>query len=124
MSASSRRIAKLEASTEHLRTFGDLAAAYFRATEAGRYRPKRASSLKHEQMVYRVHVERPLADIPIDMFSRRTIKSVLAIAGDAEFQSLGVLVEVGYLPALDGLNILAKCGRELGLGHAKSVTWP
>lgn len=75
--AMSRRIAKLEASTEHLKTFGDLAAAYFRATEAGRYRPKRASSLKHERMVYRVHVEGPLADIPIDMLSRRTIKSVL-----------------------------------------------
>lgn len=73
----SRRIAKLEASTEHLKTFGDLAAAYFRATKAGRYRPKRVSSLKHERMVYRVHVEGPLADIPIDMLSRRTIKSVL-----------------------------------------------
>lgn len=75
--AMSRRVAKLEASTEHLKTFGELAAAYFRATEAGRYRPKRASSLKHERMVYRVHVEGPLADIPIDMLSRRTIKSVL-----------------------------------------------
>jgi len=75
--ATSRRVAKLEASTEHLKTFGELAGAYFRATEAGRCRPKRASSLKRERMVYRVHVEGPLADIPIDMLSRRTIKSVL-----------------------------------------------
>ncbi|MFX5697174.1 Arm DNA-binding domain-containing protein, partial [Acinetobacter baumannii] len=36
--AMARRVAKIEAATEHLKTFGDLAAAYFSETEKGRYR--------------------------------------------------------------------------------------
>lgn len=47
-----RRLAKVEAATEHLRTFGDLAAAYFSDTDKGRYRPKRVSSLNNEKAVY------------------------------------------------------------------------
>jgi hypothetical protein len=56
-----RRVAKIEAATEHIKTFGDLAAAYFSDTERCRYRPKRASTLKHERGVYRVHIEPALS---------------------------------------------------------------
>jgi integrase len=75
--AMARRVAKIEAATEHIRTFGDLAAAYFDDTEKGRYRPKRASSLKLERMVYRVHVEGALGRLPLETINRRLIKSAL-----------------------------------------------
>ncbi len=71
------RVAKTEAATEHLKTFGDLAEAYFKATETGRYRPKRASSLKLEKMVYRVHIESPLARMPLETINRRLVKGAL-----------------------------------------------
>jgi len=71
------RVAKTEAATEHLKTFGDLAEEYFRATETGRYRPKRASTLKLERMVYRVHIEGPLARMPLETVNRRLIKGAL-----------------------------------------------
>jgi integrase len=75
--AMARRVAKIEAATEHLRTFGDLAAAYFADTERGRYRPKRASSLKIEKMVYRVHVEPALSRLPLENVNRRLVKGAL-----------------------------------------------
>jgi integrase len=71
------RVAKTEAATDHLKTFGDLAAEYFSATEKGRYRPKRASSLNLEKMVYRVHIEGPLARMPLETVNRRLIKGAL-----------------------------------------------
>lgn len=75
--ANDLRIAKTEATTEHLKTFGDLAAEYFSATEKGRYRPKRASSLKLEKMVYRVHIEGILARMPLESVNRRLVKGAL-----------------------------------------------
>jgi len=75
--AMARRVAKIEAATEHLKTFGDLAAAYFVDTEKGRYRPKRASSLDNERRVYRVHVEPALSRFPLESINRRLIKGAL-----------------------------------------------
>ena len=76
--AMARRVAKIEAATEHLRTFGDLAAAYLSDTERGRYRPKRASSLDNEKRVYRVHIEPALARLPLESINRRLIKGALS----------------------------------------------
>lgn len=75
--ATERRAAKTEAATEHLRTFGDLAAAYFSDTEKGRYRPKRATSLTNEKAVYRVHIEPALSRFPLESINRRLIKGAL-----------------------------------------------
>lgn len=72
-----RRVAKIEAANEHIKTFGDLAAAYFADTEKGRYRPKRASSLKHETGVYRVHIAPALSRLPLESINRRVIKGAL-----------------------------------------------
>jgi integrase len=71
------RVAKIEAANEHLRTFGDLAAAYFSDTEKGRYRPKRATSLANEKAVYRVHIEPALSRFPLESINRRLIKGAL-----------------------------------------------
>ncbi len=76
--AMARRIAKVEAATEHIKSFGDLAAAYFADTEKGRYRPKRASSLKNEKAVYRVHIEPALSRFPLESINRRLIKGALS----------------------------------------------
>ncbi|ODT59374.1 MAG: hypothetical protein ABS77_10490 [Phenylobacterium sp. SCN 69-14] len=75
--AEQRRTARVVAQTEHVRTFGDLAEAYFGATEKGRYRPKRATSLRNERAVYRVHIERALGRLTLETVSRRTVKAAL-----------------------------------------------
>ena len=85
--AEARRIAKIEAETEHLRTFGDLAQAYFTATEKGRYRPKRAITLRNERAVYRVHIERHLGRLPLEAVQRRTVKVALERMLDAGVSS-------------------------------------
>lgn len=72
-----RRVARIEAATEHLKTFGDLAAAYFDDTEKKRYRPKRESSLTHERNVYRVHIEPALSRFPLESINRRLVKGAL-----------------------------------------------
>lgn len=69
-----RRVAKIEAATEHLKTFGDLAAANFADTEAGRYRPRRPRSLDNERRIYRVHIEPALARLPLENINRRRSK--------------------------------------------------
>lgn len=75
--AMARRVGKVEAATEHIKSFGDLAAAYFTDTEKGRCRPKRASSLTNERAVYRVHIEGALARMPLESINRRLIKGAL-----------------------------------------------
>ncbi len=76
--AEGRRVAKQRARTESIRTFGDLAEAYFAATEAGSWRPKRASSLANERAVYGVHIKKPLGGLRVESVTRRTVKDVLA----------------------------------------------
>lgn len=71
------RAAKITAAQEPLTTLSDVAEAYFRATERGRYRPKRASSLNLERQVYRVHIERRLGRLPLELVTRRTVKGAL-----------------------------------------------
>jgi integrase len=71
------RAAKITVTQEPLSSLADLAEAYFRATERGRYRPKRASSLSLERQVYRVHIERRLGRLPLELVTRRTVKGAL-----------------------------------------------
>lgn len=63
--------------TEALSTFGNLATSYFKATEQGRYRPKRASTLALEKQVYRVHIASRLDGLPIELVTRRLLRCVL-----------------------------------------------
>lgn len=88
--AQALRVAKIEASTEHLKTFADLADAYFTATEAGRYRPKRATSLSNERAVYRVHIKGALGRLPLETITRRVVKGALERMLDAGVTSQAV----------------------------------
>lgn len=75
--AATLRAAKVELGLEPIRQFSDLADAYFKATAAGRYRPKRESSLKNELAVYRVHIKGLLGQVPMENLTRRVIKGAL-----------------------------------------------
>lgn len=88
--AASRRAAKIEVSLEPVRTFGDLADAYFAATREGRYRPKRPTSLANELAVYRVHIQPALERLPLEALNRRLIKSALERMLDAGVTSQAV----------------------------------
>ena len=85
-----RRVAKIAATTEHLKTFADLAQAYFAATESGRYRPKRKTSLANERAVYRVHVERAIGRLPLESVTRRMVKGALGRMLDSGVTSQAV----------------------------------
>ncbi len=80
------RQARLRVKAEPIRSFDDLAQAYFSATESGRYRAsgriKRASSLNNEKKVYDLHIK-PLMGIsrPEDI-TRQGVKAVLAVLLD------------------------------------------
>lgn len=75
--AGAQRAAKQSARSEPIQSFEDLANAYFAATEKGRYRPKRASSLRNEHAVYRVHIAPALARLRLDTVTRRVVKTML-----------------------------------------------
>ena len=72
---------KQKARSEPLRTFDDLAQAYFTATEKGRYRPsgsvKRASSLKNEKAVYDLHIKPTFGKVRPETITRAMVKSAL-----------------------------------------------
>lgn len=86
----SLRRRRIEAATEHLKTFGDLAAAYFADTEGGRYRCKRASTIRNETIVYRKHIQSSLARIPLESMDRRLIRGMLKRLLDAGVTSQAV----------------------------------
>ncbi len=72
---------RIRARTESVRTFDDLAESYFSATENGRYRPrgqaKRASSLRNERAVYKLHIKPELGKVRLEALSRALIKAML-----------------------------------------------
>jgi len=85
-----RQVAKVTAATEHIKTFADLARAYFAATESGRYRPKRKTSLANERAVYRVHIERAIGRLPLETITRRLVKGALGRMLDSGVTSQAV----------------------------------
>lgn len=88
--ASVQRVAKETARSEPIQTFGDLAAAYFRETERGSYRPKRPSSLTNEHQVYRVHIEPALARMRLEAVTKRAVRNALAAMLDKGVTSQAV----------------------------------
>jgi integrase len=85
-----RRTAKVVAASELLKTFADLADAYFAATESRRYRPKRKTSLANERAVYRVHIERAIGRLPLEAVTRRMVKGALGRMLDSGVTSQAV----------------------------------
>jgi integrase len=76
-----QRQAKLRAQADPIRTFDDLAIAYFEATQSGRYRAsgrvKRASSLTNERKVYALHVKPLMGATRPEDITRQSVKAVL-----------------------------------------------
>lgn len=79
--AGEKRRAIAEAKAQPLKTFGDLAEAYFRACERGDWKPKgrqkRASTITDEKRIYRVHVEPHWKALRLDDIRRATVKALL-----------------------------------------------
>jgi integrase len=82
-----RRATKEAAKSEPIRSFGDLAEAYFTATERGRYRPKRPNTLKNERAVYRVHIQPALARLRLESVTERSVTHSLEAMLDAGITS-------------------------------------
>lgn len=70
-----------KARAKAVRTFDDLAQAYFSACESGRYQPrgkrKRERTLSDERGVYRRHVEKVLGPSRLDEIRRRDVRILL-----------------------------------------------
>lgn len=79
--ASDKKAARFQARNEPLRTFNDLAAAYFVACERGHYKPrrkqKRERTIKAERAIIRRNVERPLGGLRLEEIGRAEIRKVL-----------------------------------------------
>jgi len=79
--ASERRVEKAREQTRTLRTFDDLAQAYFTACELGQWTPrskvKRKRSLDDERGVYKRHIEKHLGGIPVEEVSRAVVRKRL-----------------------------------------------
>lgn len=79
--AGERKLARAQAQNEPLKTFNDLAAAYFVACEKGHYRPrrkqKRERTIKAERGIIRRNVERSLGGLRLDDIGRAEIRKVL-----------------------------------------------
>lgn len=76
-----KRRAAAEKKALRIRTWGDLATAYFDACEAGDYRPRRkvkkASTLKGERDLWRRHLKKPLGDLTLEETDRSIIRATL-----------------------------------------------
>lgn len=79
--AGDKKAARVQARNEPLKTFNDLAAAYFLACEKGHYRPrrkqKRERTIKAERAIIRRNVERSLGGLRLDEIGRAEIRKVL-----------------------------------------------
>ena len=75
-----------EATSEPVKTLGDLMTSYFEACENGRWKPrkkvKRASTLAGERSVYRLHVEKDLGKLNLDSLTRSRIRQHLEKLAD------------------------------------------
>ncbi|MEP6968049.1 MAG: integrase arm-type DNA-binding domain-containing protein [Pseudomonadota bacterium] len=79
--AAKKREANLAAKADPIKTFGDLIAAYFAASQSGEWkpkgRPKRASTLGDERRNYRVHIEPTWATKALDDINKAAVKALL-----------------------------------------------
>lgn len=79
--AGERRIAKIEARTQPLKTVGELSAVYFTACETGEWRPrgkaKRASTLAEERRLWAGHVKATFDDLRVEEVTPASIKKLL-----------------------------------------------
>lgn len=78
--ATDLQVAKVEAKTEELRTFDDLAEGYFKASESGEYRPskrrKKATTIEAERTQYENHLK-PLAKLRIEAVTKVVVRTRL-----------------------------------------------
>jgi integrase len=79
--AADTRRAKEAAREREIQTFGDLAEAYFEASEAGTWRPKnkkkRASTIATEKAVLKRHIKPRLGKVELAHLTRRSIRNTL-----------------------------------------------
>ncbi|MGA0601776.1 tyrosine-type recombinase/integrase [Caulobacter sp. KR2-114] len=79
--AETRRQEKHRARTQPIRTFDDLAQAYFRACERGEYRPrkrkKRQSSLDHERAVYDRYLKDSVGRWRLEKVTKATFRNFI-----------------------------------------------
>jgi integrase len=75
------RAAKDAAKLEPIRTFDDLAEAYFKACERGEWAPKgrkkRAVSIENDRSVYRLYIKSPLAKLRPEAIKWATVRAFL-----------------------------------------------
>lgn len=78
--AALERKAEAEARSQVIRSYSDLVAAYFTATELGSYRPrgrpKKTRTIEAERRLYERHVKKPLGRLPIAEITRREVKEM------------------------------------------------
>ena len=78
--AALERKAEAEARSQSIRTYDDLVAAYFIASELGTYRPrgrpKRGTTIMAERKLYERHIKKTLARLPIAEVSRAAVKAL------------------------------------------------
>lgn len=79
--AGDKRLKRVAARSEPIKTFGDLFSAYIIACEAGRWTPrgkvKRARSIADERAAYRLYIEPELSGRPLDQVTRRAVRDLL-----------------------------------------------
>lgn len=79
--AAARQRRRVEAKTERLKTFDNLAGAYFTACEVGEWKPrgrkKRASTLANEKWLWSKHIKPHLGDLKLEQVSPAEIKRIL-----------------------------------------------
>lgn len=84
--AGQKRSAKAAAKAEPLKTFGDLAEAYFKACERGDWKPKgrkkRDSTIADERLNYRVHIGPEWKTLRLDDIKRATVRGLLRTLRD------------------------------------------
>jgi integrase len=79
--AGARKQRRVEAKTELLKTFNNLADAYFTACEVGEWKPrgkkKRASTLANEKWLWSKHIKPHLGELTLEQVSPAAIKQIL-----------------------------------------------
>ena len=97
--AGEQRVKKARAKAQPIRTFGDLAQAYFKACKAGAYKPKgkpkSAATIKSEEDRYQRHIKKPLDARPYGEIGRADIKAV-----SREMLARGITTQANHTHAL------------------------
>jgi integrase len=86
--AALKKAAAARAKAEPIKTFEDLAEAYFKACGRGEWKPrgkrKRPQTIKYERGIYGRHLKPPLGDLRLEDIDRATIKTALRKMVDAK----------------------------------------